>query len=130
MMLLKIAEQVAAAPAAAAEAADEAVPEAVPEAADVELPPIEIEPLHPKFGARLGNVDISAIESWPASRWDEIEAAFNEYGVLVLSAQGDDLDPKALSAFAGRFHRSDPTEIGLPEEIGPLVRRPHARTTT
>ena len=32
------------------------------------------------------------------------------FGVLVIPGQGDSLDPKALSEFACRFHREDPTE--------------------
>jgi alpha-ketoglutarate-dependent taurine dioxygenase len=104
------------APAAAAEA----VVDDDESDAELELLPIEVVRLHPKFGARLSNVDIESIESWPAERWAEVEAAFNEYGVLVLGGQGDDLDPKALSEFAGKFHRADPTEIGLPEAVGPL----------
>jgi hypothetical protein len=83
------------------------------------LAPYALKKLHPSFGARLSNVDIANIKTMTPEQWDFIQAAFDEYGVLVMGGQGDDLPPKALSELACRFHRSDPTEIGLPAECGP-----------
>jgi hypothetical protein len=102
MMLRAIAQHVTAAPAAAAEIVEE--PAAEPS------PPIEIEPLHEEFGARLHNVDL---ENLTEEQWETIEDAFNNYGVIVIAGQGDNLDPKALTDLARRFHREDPTECVL-----------------
>ena len=68
---------------------------------------IELEKLHPDFGARLHNVDLEALTD---EQWETIQDAFDEYGVIVIPDQGDSLDPKALTEFACRFHREDPTE--------------------
>ena len=95
MMLRAIAQHVTAASAAAAEIVEE---------------PIEIEPLHEEFGARLHNVDL---ENLTEEQWETIEDAFNNYGVIVIAGQGDNLDPKALTDLARRFHREDPTECVL-----------------
>ena len=102
MMLRAIAQHITAAPAAAAEIVEE--PAAEPS------PPIEIEPLHEEFGARLHNVDL---ETLTEGQWETIEDAFNNYGVIVIAGQGDNLDPKALTDLARRFHREDPTECVL-----------------
>ena len=116
-MLRRLHAHLAAPVAGATELAEEGDSEdnAEPDEPEIE---IEIEQLHAKFGARLLNVDLEAGLSDGA--WEVVQEAFDEYGVLVIPGQGDDLSPKALSAFARRFHRSDPTEIGLPEEVGPL----------
>jgi hypothetical protein len=98
MMLRAIAQHVTAAPAAAAEIVE------------TQSPPIEIEPLHEEFGARLHNVDL---ENLTEEQWETIEDAFNNYGVIVIAGQGDNLDPKALTDLARRFHREDPTECVL-----------------
>eukprot|EP01050_Picozoa_sp_SAG11_P003901 SAG11_NODE_234_length_11857_cov_15.265776_5_plen_234_part_00 len=68
---------------------------------------IEVERLHPNFGARLHNVDLEALSD---EQWEIIQDAFDEYGVIVIPGQGDSLSPEALSDFARRFHREDPTE--------------------
>lgn len=106
MMLRAIAQHVTAAPAAAAEIVEE--PAAEPS------PPIEIEPLHEEFGARLHTVDL---ENLTEEQWETIEDAFNNYGVIVIAGQGDNL--KALTDLARRFHREDPTEC--------VLTRPRAR---
>jgi hypothetical protein len=80
---------------------------------------IEVEKLHPDFGARLHHVDLEALTD---EQWETIQDAFDEYGVIVISDQGDSLDPKALTDFACRFHREDPTECGRKIEIVALLR--------
>ena len=51
--------------------------------------PIEVQKLHPKFGARLHNVDLEALTD---EQWETIQEAFDEYGVIVIPGQGDSLD--------------------------------------
>ncbi|HYZ40357.1 MAG TPA: TauD/TfdA family dioxygenase, partial [Stellaceae bacterium] len=46
---------------------------------------IEVTPLHPTLGAKVGGVDLT--RPVPAEAFAEIEAAFNHYGVLVFPAQ-------------------------------------------
>eukprot|EP01043_Picozoa_sp_COSAG02_P013967 COSAG02_NODE_567_length_20212_cov_18.927460_1_plen_97_part_00 len=46
---------------------------------------IELEKLHPDFGARLHNVDLEALTD---EQWETIQDAFDEYGVIVIPGQG------------------------------------------
>ena len=90
MMLRRLHAHLAAPVAGATELAEEGDSEDNAEPDEPELE-IEIEQLHAKFGARLLNVDLEAGLSDGA--WEVIQEAFDQYGVLVIPGQGDDLAP-------------------------------------
>ena len=77
---------------------------------------MRIEPLTPRFGALVTEVDFADLSE---QEWAQIHTAWLERGgLLVLRGQEKHtLDPKALKSFAGRFRvpplRSQRTRLYL-----------------
>ena len=75
--------------------------------------PITVTPIDATLGAVVTDVDLSTLDD---VTWEEIHAAFLEYGVLVFPNQ--QLDEQAQGAFALRFGN---TEKLSPRQAGPTV---------
>ncbi|MEM7173137.1 MAG: TauD/TfdA family dioxygenase [Pseudomonadota bacterium] len=70
---------------------------------------LEIEPLHPDFGAHLHGIDLAGHLS--TDQVAEIRAAIDTYSLLVFP--GQDLDDDALLAFTRRLGEPEPEHVRL-----------------
>ena len=75
------------------------------------------EPLHPRFGARVTDIDLS--HTLDDEVFNEIRAAFAQYSLLVFPDQP--LSDEQQIAFSRRFGPLEPTKVGSYGEGTPLV---------